>query len=195
MILDLRRHAMRHPFVPERLAALKAWAGSEQYRGLLDRQVAAPAERLIEVVRVQAFELAPEGRTVDPYVVVWDGDRRVLRTATAGGVREAQWRGFKSTDRGVDQPRAFRDGRPLFFEIWDDNYTADTLVGGFVVYPDGRDAPAEQPGGRVAEYTARILWDWKEPQPVARSGVARVAVRFLDRGRPPGEAAAGKSGP
>ena len=179
LVLDLKRHSLAHPFVPERLAALKAWADMGVHREILARRGDVPPGGLIEVVQIQAFELAPEGRTIDPYVIVFDGDRRVLRTATASGQREAQWRGFKSTDKGVDQPRAFDDGRPLFFEVWDDNYTSDTFVGGFVVYPRVADA-AGRPGDRTAQYTAPILWDWKEPQPVARPGFARVTVRFLD---------------
>jgi len=98
LILDLKRHVLVHPFVPERLAALKAWADTGAYRAILDRRGETGADRLIEVVKIQAFELAPEGRTIDPYVIVFDGDRQVLRTASASGVREAQWQGFKSTD-------------------------------------------------------------------------------------------------
>ena len=105
----------------------------------------------------------------------------MLRTATAPGVREAQWQGFKSTDKGVDQPRAFRDGMPLFFEVWDDNRLSDDLVGGFVIYPDSKDAAPGDLGSEVAEYTAKILWDWKEPAAVSRPGYARVAVRFQQR--------------
>ena len=117
-------------------------------------------------------------------VIVTDGDRQVLATRYASGVREAEWSGFKSTDAGVDQPRAFSDGQPLFFEIWDSNYLEDTFLGGFVVYPDGSKA---QPGAgdeRLADYTARIFWDWKEAQPISRPGHARVWVRFTRRQDP-----------
>jgi len=181
LLLDLKRHVLVHPYVPERLAALKAWADTGAYRSILGRRSDAQADQLIEVSKIQAFELAPEGRTIDPYVIVFDQDVQVLRTATASGRREAQWRGFKSTDKGVAQPRPFRDGQPLFFEIWDDNYGYDTFVGGFVLYPDGHDAAADESGDRVAGYTAKLLWDWKEPQVISRAGYARVTVRFLER--------------
>ncbi len=195
LILDLKRHVLVHPFVPERLAALKAWADTGAYRTILGRRVGAHVGQLIEVTKIQAYELAPEGRTIDPYVIVYDKDSQVLRTATASGLRAAQWRGFKSTDKGVDQPRTFHDGQPLFFEIWDDNYAYDTFVGGFAVYPDGRDAASDQSGDRVAEYTAKILWDWKEPQSVSRPGFARVTVRFQKRQSASQENASRKVGP
>lgn len=117
---------------------------------------------------------------MDPDVRAFDGEEPFLTTATAAGLRSVRWRGFRGTDRGVDQPRASEDGRPLYFEVWDDNTFFDALIGGFVAYPDSRDA-AEVSGDRVAEYTAPILWDWKEPRAVSRSGFARVTVRFLDR--------------
>ena len=50
-----------------------------------------------------------------------------------------------------------------------------------MVYPDGHDSAADESGSRLAEYTAKILWDWKEPQAISRAGFARVTVRFLKR--------------
>ncbi len=181
LVLDLKRHVLVHPFVPERLAALKAWADTGAYRSILARRPAV-TDQLIEVVKIQAFELAALNEKVDPYVLVFDKDTQVLRTRAAAGLRDAEWRGFKSTDKGVDQPRLFSDGQPLFFEIWDDNTPlASTFIGGFVVYPDGHDAVADKAGERVAEYTIKIFWDWKEPHSIARSGFARVTLRFLTR--------------
>ena len=67
-------------------------------------------------------------------------------------------------------------------------------MGGFAVYPDAHDATTDESGDLVAEYTARILWDWKEPQSVSRPGFARVTVRFLDRPSPAGGKAQRKAG-
>ena len=54
----------------------------------------------------------------------------------------------------------------------------DTFIGGFVIYPDGRDAKLNAAGELIAEYTGKILWDWKESQSISRPGYARVQVRF-----------------
>lgn len=171
------------------------WADSGEYREILGRVAGSGNAQLIEVVEILAYELAPEGQSIDPYVIVFDQDRQVLRTATVAGVRSARWDGFRSTDKGVDQPRSFEDRQPLFFELWDDNTFSDTFVGGFVAYPSGRDAVTKPSGDRVAEYTIKILWNWKEPRAVARTGFARVTVRFLDRQTPPSGDASRKSGP
>jgi Zn-dependent protease with chaperone function len=182
LLVDLKRHALTYPFVPERLAALKSWADTGAYHAILDRRGGTPNDQLIEVVRIQAFELAPEGQTIDPYILVFDRDQRVLRTVSGWGLREAQWQDFRSTDRSIKQPRSFHDGQPLFFEIWDDNTLYyDTLVGGFVVYPDSHDATRDEADGHLAQYTTRIQWDWKDAQAVSRNGFARVQVRFLRR--------------
>jgi hypothetical protein len=180
-ILYMKRQPLEHHYCQERLAMLKVWADTGAYQETFARREAPLADRLIEVVKIQAFELAAEGQTVDPYVIITDGDRWILETRYISGVREAQWRGFKSTDAGVDQPRAFSDGQPLFFEIWDSNYLEDTFVGGLVVYADGTKSEPGTDGERLADYTARILWDWKGPQTISRPGHARVWVRFTKR--------------
>jgi Zn-dependent protease with chaperone function len=181
LLVDLQRHTMEAPFIPERLAALKVWADTGAHREILARRSGSRGGQFIEVTRIRAYELAPEGQTVCPYVVVYDGVEQVLRTRTGRRLRAGEWKGFKSSDRGVNQPRAFQDGQPLFFEVWDSGYLSDALVGGFVVYPDSRDSATSPAGERTAEYTTRILWDWKVPGSVARSGFARVTVRFSER--------------
>jgi Zn-dependent protease with chaperone function len=187
-VLSMKRQPLGHPYYQERLASLKSWVDSGAFRAVLERPGDAP-DRLIEVVLIRAYELAAEGDSVDPYVIVTDGDRQVLRTKYASAVREAEWTGFGAANKGVDQPRGFRDGQPLFFEVWDRNDFGDTLVGGFVVYPAAGDAVADASGERRAEYTTKILWDWKEPRAVASPGHADVVVRFSERVVPDGGAA------
>jgi Zn-dependent protease with chaperone function len=111
-VLYIKGQTLEHPYYQERLAMLKVWADSDNYRALINRREGSDGQ-LIEIVRIDPFELAPEGQTVDPYVIVTDGDRQILRTRYAPAGREAGWHGFRSTDKGVDQPRAFRDGQPL----------------------------------------------------------------------------------
>jgi Zn-dependent protease with chaperone function len=142
-ILYIKQQPLEHPYYQERLAMLKAWADSGAFRAILDRRIDPSEGQLIEVVKIQAFELAAEDQTVDPYVIVTDGDHQILRTQYASAVREAQWSGFKSTDAGVDQPRAFSDGQPLFFEIWDSNY-----IGGHVPWRLRRVPGGEQSSAR-----------------------------------------------
>ncbi len=189
-ILYLKEQPLDNPYYHERLAMLKTWADTGAYRVILDRREDVGADQLIEVVEIRAYELAPEGQAVDPYVIVSNGDRKVLQTRSTSGVRTAQWKDFKSTDRDVDQPRALRDGQPLFLEIWDDNYLDDTFLGGFAIYPASQDAVSGAGGERVAEYTTRILWEWREPQTISRPGHARVWVRFLRRQANAGQGAA-----
>jgi hypothetical protein len=50
-----------------------------------------------------------------------------------------------------------------------------------VVYPESKDAKQNTDGVVLAEYTAKILWDWQDPQTVSRPGYARVQVRLSRR--------------
>lgn len=180
-LVDIKRHQLESPFVPERLAALRSWVDAGDFRKLSERIASPQPTQLIEIRRIAAFELTDEGKTIDPYVIVFDGRKQVLRTAAGNGVRQALWEDFHSTDKGVEQPRTFSDGCPLYCEIWDDNILDDAFVGGFVIFPSSRDAVADASGHREAEYEARIQWDWKEAKPTSRAGFTRVRVRFLDR--------------
>ena len=193
-ILYLKDQPLDHPYYQERLAMLRDWAEAGAYRALLDRRVDPSAGQLLEVVAIRAYELAPEGEAVDPYVIVTDGERQVLRTRYAAAAREAEWTGFRAADEGVDQPRAFGDGRPLFFEIWDADYGDDAFIGGFAIYPRSRDAVLDEEGGHVAEYTARIIWDWKDARAVSRPGHARVRVRFTRREGPTADSTGNEGG-
>ena len=177
----MKEQPLDHPYYQERLAALTAWAETGAYREILGRRVEPSAGQLIEVTAIRAYGLAPDGQSADPYVVATDGERPLLRTRYAAAVRDAQWRGFGPAGPRVDQPRAFRDGQPLYFEVWDADYGDDALIGGFVIYPRGPDARPDEDGDRLAEYTAPIRWDWRDPRPVARPGHAWVRVRFTRR--------------
>ncbi len=99
-VLYIKQQPLEHPYYQERLAMLKAWADSGSHRAILDRQVDPSEGQLVEVVKIQAFELAGEGETVDPYVIVTDGDRQVLRTRYGSALRHAEWSGFKFDRRG-----------------------------------------------------------------------------------------------
>jgi Zn-dependent protease with chaperone function len=103
-VLYLEKQPLDHLYYQERLAELKTWVDSGAYDALLERRAGEPADQLLEIVRIVAYELAPAGQTIDPYVLVSDGDRQVLRTRTVSGVRDAEWKGFQSTDAGSTNP-------------------------------------------------------------------------------------------
>ena len=65
-ILYIKQQPLEHPYYQERLAMLKAWADSGAYRAILDRRIDPSEDQLIEVVKIQAFELAGEGRRSIP---------------------------------------------------------------------------------------------------------------------------------
>src|SRR5262249_39824813 len=93
-IVYIKQQFLEHPYYQERLAMPRVWADRGPSRAILARREDPAADQLIEVVKIQAFELADEGQTVDPYVIVTDGNQQILRTRYARAVRDAQWAGF-----------------------------------------------------------------------------------------------------
>ena len=153
---------------------IQVWADTGLTRRS-SRGVEVPAERMAHRGRERSRRSSspPRAKTIDTCVIVADGNRQILKTRYVSGCPRGPVAGLRvEPDAGVEQPRAFRDGQPLFFELWDSDYLADTFLGGFVVYPKGvRPSPVLE-GERLADYTARILWDWKGPQTISRPGHA-----------------------
>ena len=180
-VLEIKKYPLEDSYYQDRLAILKAWADTGAYRKILDRSVGSSDGQLIEVVIIQAFELADEGQTVDPYVIVMDGDRRFSELAMPQVFEKRSGLDSSRRTQGSSSPETSRTDSLSSSRLWDRNYVRDSLIGGFVIYPDGRDAKLVEAGKSIAEYNAKILWDWKEPQTVSRNGYARVQVKFTPR--------------
>jgi hypothetical protein len=91
LLLDLQRQELGQPFVPERLATLKAWADTGTSGTMVAQAARARPEQLLEIVPIEAYELVPAGQAIDPYVLVFDGGQWIVRTARRLGVGEARW--------------------------------------------------------------------------------------------------------
>ncbi|MDZ4685380.1 MAG: hypothetical protein SH850_09985 [Planctomycetaceae bacterium] len=90
--------------------------------------------------------------------------------------------GGTATWRKITTVVSEEPGQPVFFEIWDDGWRQDTLVGGFVLYPGPSD-PALKP--ETETFTVPIHWEWKDRSTNTQSGVAKVKVRFAHVGGAP----------
>ena len=65
-ILYVKEQALVHPYYQERLASLKKLIDAGAYRKLRDRSVGPPSGALIEITKIQTFELAGQGGTASP---------------------------------------------------------------------------------------------------------------------------------
>jgi Zn-dependent protease with chaperone function len=159
------------PFVPERMAALKLFVKSGQYEQVLNRPASTNSPVITTIQGIDLAGLAKAPQTVAPYVKCYVRDQQVLITPTAKAGSAAHWQGFRTTLTEVA-------GEPVFFEVWNDGYLSDELLGGFVVYPFPVDASA--PGDQVEQlHVVNILWDWKAPTEAEHAGVAKVALRAV----------------
>lgn len=174
-VMHIKRFSAQAPFIPERVAALKSWADAGLYRRILARSEpkSASGDQLVVFQKIEVSGLAPEGETVDPYVIVFGEDEQLFKTPAISSTRAATWREFALSHRCAD-------GQPFFFEIWDANTFDDTLLGGFAIYPANPEH--DQKRGRT-RYTTSIVWDWEQRSSRTRDGVANVEVEFRKRAK------------
>lgn len=173
-VQHVKRFAAESPFIPERVAALKLWADSGEWKEILDRTSSgarSQGSQLIVFDAISVSGLTSGETTVDPYVVVFDDQHQIFTTTVVNGVRAATW-------REVNVPANHLDGKPYYFEVWDSNYGSDTLVAGFTIRPPK--APAK---GEKTVLQAPLIWNWKERSNVTQQGYAQVRVYFKERAK------------
>ena len=163
-VVKLKETSLEHPFIPERLAALKAWAETGACEQILARTKSPNEQLLIVFNELGVGPVGAEDATVHPYVVAYEGHEALFATTTVKNSLRPKWTNLQCVRRCTA-------GQPVYFEIFDDGWTTDTVIGGFVVYPTK---------GQTV-YSVPILWDWKESTSVSRQGLAEVRVEFRER--------------
>jgi hypothetical protein len=160
-LTHLKSSEAEAPFVPERIRALKLWDETESWQTILNRAQPVSPKQLIVVRQIGLAGLTSMGDTANPYIIAYDGRRRIFTTPVASKVSSALW-------KDIDVAHSCDDWRPLFFEVWNDTLGPDELLAGFVLYP------AE---GRTTYHT-RLIWDWQSRSSTTRAGLAEVQIEF-----------------
>lgn len=169
LITYLKRQQLEVPFVAERLKALKGYSESDEYRGLLNRND-DQRPLLMEIDEIHLDGLAADKDGIYPYVRCSLENQAIFKTLTNKWGRKAAWNEIKASVTG-------NSGQPLYFEIYDDGYMDDRLVGGFVIYPETIPSPKEI----ARDFKTKIKWNWKERSSQTRDGTAVVKIKFHER--------------
>lgn len=160
-VLDVRQSRSTHPFVPDRLAALKSWAKSGSYKQILARTTPAGDPQSVTIDVLLLKNLTAEGESTDPYVRVFVDDGVCLETVIQTNMeRDAAWANIVLPSRLIAR-------QPIYFEVMDHNSLwTDSIVGAFAV--------DFQPNKNV--YATPILWDVADRKQIARTGLAKVKL-------------------
>lgn len=164
-VSHFQRFSLESPFIPERLAALTMWAESPDYERVLNNS--APAEPKLAVVKaVQVSGLGTANTPLQVYFKGSDYRQSFLRSQTGNSNGKIRWESFKT-------PVECGDGQPMYFEVWNDLFPYDKLLGGFVVYPR-QDA---------AKYTVSFDWDWNTRSGISTPVVVELDIDFIPRSK------------
>lgn len=166
-----KRFTAESPFIPERIAALKAWADSGQWQQILARTDKKSPGQLAVIDAIAVSGLAKQGETVDAYLIAYDGHRHLFTTSVVEDCNAATWRKIAFSHQHLDS-------KPIFFEAWDDNLGADTFLGGFTLYPVR--PPGFEDGQQTVEHVP-LVWSWTKRSNLTRRGHAAIRLAFDKR--------------
>lgn len=162
-LLEIKRWSASHPFIPERVAALKAWHSSGIPEMILSRTGQPPKEyRAVDVQAIMINGLASGESGVDVYVKVIQDQEVRFQTPVTKSVQTAAWANF-------NRPFRADEGQPIFFEIWESRLLSNSLLGAFVIYPRSS----------KAIYETGVRWDVYQRTSTQRNGLAKVKIGFL----------------
>lgn len=162
----LRKWQGTHPFIEDRMAALKWWWQTGEPATILARRNSAPGNFKARLKVILTEELCDSDESVAPYLIMVRQDNSRIPFPKKEQGRSAAW----SADLPVVEGLA---GEPLYFEIWASRYGfgyRDKIIGSFIVYMDPM----------AEKYDVPIRWDVEERTSIARAGRARLRLDFKD---------------
>jgi Zn-dependent protease with chaperone function len=164
-IIYAKRSSADAPFIPDRLAALKAWSKTDRYQELLNRSNSRLAPKILTLESIVLKNISPKGSKVYPYVIAKEeSGAKWFQTKTGPFGPDVAWEDINSTT-------GTSTGRPIFFEVWEDRMGTDRMIGGFYILP----------ADNQAEYVVHVSKDWSERVTDISPSFARVKVRIEEK--------------
>lgn len=160
--MEIKRYSCTHPFIPHRLAALKAWWQSGEAEAILARVDSKCQTINVQIQAVGLQGLATGEDLVDPYVKAYQRHRLLGVTPTKGSVQGHIWKNIGWSSFSC------LSGEPVFLEVWDEDYgwLPDGLLGIFVIHPNEN----------RTSYQTSITWDVDKRTGITRTGIGAVKL-------------------
>ncbi|MEM7452985.1 MAG: M48 family metalloprotease [Planctomycetota bacterium] len=114
-LLKIREAQSSHPFLGDRISALRAWAGSGAYERQLHRRGLQDELFDVSISRLVIKGVSEAGERSDPYLKLFiDGGGQYTVVTQEDIEQVVAW-------RDIQLPVPLQKGQPVFVQIWDDN--------------------------------------------------------------------------
>lgn len=164
-LVALRRNSTTHPFVVERVAALKLWSDTGYLDEVLSRTEAKGGRISVTVDVLIATAIANQDDPINPYVRIRDvTGELVAETPVLKDKTSAAWKDVIARIQTIE-------GAPLFVEVWDSRKLTDKIVGVSTFYMQRNER----------QYTAGILWDVERRSSISRVGLCKAVFTITER--------------
>jgi len=171
IVMRFRESWQSHPFIPERCAALQAWARSAEYQTMLERPKTAPADQSLVITSIVVKKIP----RVDTYVPLVDSGEAdpFAKVTCAGATREtAHSRDLSDADwSDLELSYDFREGAGIILELYDYNSALSNKLIGACLLP----VPRGQAKGTVR---ADLRLDMLEPSTIVDRPAVTIEYRI-----------------
>lgn len=167
-VLFLKRLGTSHPFIPQRIAALRMWCGSGMPQGILSRKGDPKEPRVLRINKVSLSGLQEDNERVNPYCHVYHEGMRIHTLSTVRRNPNPIW---QDVNHAVD----WLPGQPIFIEVWskDKGWTkpwrGNALLAEAAVFPkDGQ-----------TKYVVSMERNLTDRKTTLKPTMAEVTVQFM----------------
>ncbi len=167
-ILFLKRLGTTHPFIPQRIAAIRLWYGSGMPQGILARKENPKKPRVLRINEVSLSGLQENNETVNPYCCIYHEGMITQTLSTARGNPNPIW---QDINHAID----WLPGQPIFIEVWSNDWDwthpwrRDALLAEAAIFP-------KEGQTKYAVSMERNLIDRKT---TLKPAMAEVTVQFM----------------
>jgi len=157
-----------HPFIPQRIAAIRLWYGSGMPQGILARKENPKEPRVLRINEVCLSGLQENDETVNPYCYIYHEGMWTHTLATATGNPNPIW---QDINHAID----WLPGQPIFIEVWSNDWAwtspwrQNALLAEAAIFPkDGQ-----------TKYVVTLERNLTDRKTTLKPAMAEVTVQFM----------------
>lgn len=167
-VLFLKRLGTTHPFIPQRIAAIRLWYGSGMPQGILARKENPKEPRVLRINEVSLSGLQENDETVNPYCYIYHEGMITHTLSTISGNPNPIW-------QDINHVIDWLPSQPIFIEVssndrvWTSPWRKNALLAEAAIFPkEGQ-----------TKYVVSMERNLADRKTTLKPAMAEVTVQFM----------------
>jgi Zn-dependent protease with chaperone function len=129
-VLKLQRFGTSHPFIPDRIAALRLWDQKGMLNAIISRKGDAAPSKYLQIKSVSLSGLQEKDEKVNSYCNIFHENQKINQLSTLKNNQNPVW-------KDINQITEWRPGQPIFMEVWNSKLSLlpDKIIGEVGIFP------------------------------------------------------------